>query len=297
MNQNNLEIILFYVNDQQKKLENILEIFKVVNKTITPAEMFEMCVWSIKKTMPFAQITLFTDKFTNIHGNLEGIKIVRFDDIAHDRLMFDLQRIRMEYLKKQIELGICKNYIFTDIDVIFNRNMEHIFNQEFDIACPATFHEQKYSPRGIPYESLMSIINGGLWFIKSNFNVIIFYEKWLKIMLDLAENDELVEYGKYADMVKKDFLKWWGEPHSLMIMFANEFASGNRNFIQYDGIQIKILDENLYNFAPDIIHTESGKSTIELSNTDFNNKYLFHFRGGRKLFMSSVAKHLGYTKK
>lgn len=291
-----IEIVLFYIDDKEKKIENVLGIFKTVNKLISPNEMLKMCVWSIKNTMPSAQITLFTDENTDIHESVDDISVVRFNDIQHDRLMFDLQRIRKEYLYKNLINGVDKHYIFTDIDVLFNKSMEHVFLEDFHIASPATFHDQKYSPRGIPYESLMSIINGGLWFVKTDIKVIEFYDRWLAVMLDLAATDDLSEYGKAAPTIKRDFLKWWGEPHSLMVMFAKEFASGERNLINYHGTLFRIFEENLYNYAPDIITDSSGSKTLKLTNQDFMHKYLFHFRGGRKLFMRAFAPHIGYPK-
>jgi hypothetical protein len=210
--------------------------------------------------------------------------------------MFDLQRVRKEYIAGHIAKGISKNYIFTDIDVLFNKSMEHVFLQDFDIASPATFHEQRYSPRGVPYNSLMSIINGGLWFVKTNQRVVEFYENWLQTMLELERTDDLLEYGDLAVMVKRDFLKWWGEPHSLMVMFAKDFAAGERTLINYKGTAFRILDENLYNYAPDMLKAESGADIINITDGDLGSKYLFHLRGGRKLFMRSLAALLGYPK-
>jgi len=297
MTSNEIEIVLFYIDDKEKKIENILSIFQTVNKNITPNEMLKMCVWSIKNTMPFAQITLFTDENTHIHDSIEGISVVRFNDIQHDRLMFDLQRIRKEYLYQNLLNGVIKNYIFTDIDVLFNKSMEDVFLQEFHIASPATFHDQQYSPRGIPYNSLMSIINGGLWFVKTDIKVIEFYDRWLQIMLDLSNTDDLSEYGNAAPTIKRDFLKWWGEPHSLMFMFAQDFANGERNLINYHGTLFRIFDENLYNFAPDVIKNSSGSKKISITKNDLLSKYLFHFRGGRKLFMRNFAPLIGFPKK
>jgi hypothetical protein len=210
--------------------------------------------------------------------------------------MFDLQRVRKEYITSHMASGISKNYIFTDIDVLFNKSMEHVFLEDFDIASPATFHQQSYSPRGVPYNSLMSIINGGLWFVKANERVVSFYENWLQTMLELERTDELLEYGDLASMVKRDFLKWWGEPHSLMVMFAKDFAKGERSLINYKGTLFRILDEYLYNFAPDMVKTDSGAQVINITEGDLATKYLFHLRGGRKLFMKSLAALLGFSK-
>jgi hypothetical protein len=247
-----IEIILFYINDENKNIENVLGIFKAVNENISAEEMLKMCVWSIKKTMPEATITLFTDEKTNIHDPSEEISVVRFGNISHEKLMFDLQKIRKEYISDQMKKGIEKNYIMTDIDVLFNKSMAHVFNMDFDIASPATFHNVQYSPRGVPYNSLMSIINGGLWFIKPSQKVINFYDAWMLEMLNLEKTDELAEYGNLAEMVRKDFLKWWGEPHSLMVMFGKYFAAGERELVNYNGTLFRLIDENLYNYAPNV---------------------------------------------
>jgi len=288
-----LEIILFFIDDESKQLENILPVFKKNNEGITPKKMLEICTWSIRKAMPSASITLFTDSHTNIHDTSGDLSVVRFTDIRHDKLMFDLQRIRMEYIADQMSRGVFRNYILTDIDVYFNKSMAHLFKEDFDIASPATFHDQKYSPRGVPYNSLMSIINGGLWFVKPSQKVLVFYKTWLETMLHLEKTDDLLEYGDLAKMVKKDFLKWWGEPHSLMVMFADFFAAGELELIDYHGTLFRILDESIYNYAPDQLTDSSGHSIIKITSDDLKKRFLFHFRGGRKLFMADFAKQMG----
>jgi ankyrin repeat protein len=81
-----------------------------------------------------------------------------------------------------------------------------------------------------------------------------------------------------------------------MVMFAKDFAAGERSFIRYKGTGFRLLDENIYNYAPDVVKTESGAEVINITDNDLITKYLFHMRGGRKLFMKSLAGLLGYQK-
>lgn len=287
-----IEIVLFYINDTaDKKLESILGIFKVVSQQISPKEMLEICVKSIKKNMPDASITLFTDTKTYIHDDIDDLKIQRFEDIRHDHLMFDLQRIRRDYLLHNVNTS--KSFIFTDIDVIFNKDLSSVFNFEFDIASPAKFHQNlKYSDRFVPINSLMSIINGGLWFVRPNKQTISFYNEWLDQMIYLSEYDLLDEYGPYKEMVKRDFLKWWGEPHSLMVMFGDFFKKNEKTLINYKNTKFRLIEEDIYNFAPDMVETTNQNFKLKMKESDFSEKYLFHFRGGRKIFMRQIANKL-----
>jgi len=179
--------------------------------------------------------------------------------------------------------------IFTDIDIIFNKSISHVFEGDFDVGLPATFYNNlTYSERGVPIKSLMSIINCGMFFIRSSENSIKFYDEWLATMLDLSVNDPLEEYGDSKTLVKDNFLKWWGEPHSIMVMFGPKLLRKENESFIYKGISVKIFEDADYNFAPDM-KEDNGKLTINLPKDVLENKHVFHLRGGRKLFMSQIA--------
>lgn len=290
-----VEIVLFFIEDKNKRLENILGASKVVNEIISPAEMFNMCVWSIRKNMPNASITLFTDDHTNIHNEMDNIKICRYSNIRHDFLMFDLENLRKNYIQDYIKKNIEINLIFTDIDVLFNKDLSHIFSMDFDVCSPATFYNLKHSSRGIPLNSLLSTINCGIFFVRTNNKALNFYNAWIELMLYLNEHDELKEYGDLFDRVKKDFLKWWGEPHSLMVMFGNQFMAGQRDYVYYKDTKFKIIEDSLYNFAPEMIKQPDGNLFLKMDEFHFDSCYLFHMRGARKVFMRQVANKMGFN--
>ena len=287
-----IEIVLFFMEDKNQTVENVLGIFKLVNERVSPADMLRICSLSIKKTMPDALITFLTDTDSTIHQNIEGINVIKTDKIRHEFIMFDLMKFRRDYIKEKVDSGQKVNVVFTDIDIIFNKPINHVFNNHFDVGLPATFYDNlTYSERGVPINSLMSIINCGMFFIKSNERSVQFYDHWLSTMLRLSKEDTLEEYGNSKSMVRKNFLKWWGEPHSIMVMFGPTLLRRENESFTYKGIQIRIFQDADYNFAPDM-REENGKLTILLPSDHLESKHVFHLRGGRKLFMGQVAARL-----
>ena len=289
---NSVEIVLFFMEDKNKSVENVLGIFKVVNERVSPADMLRICCLSIKKNMPEASITFLTDVDSTIHQEVENINVVTTDQIRHDFIMYDLMKFRRNYIKEKVDCGQKTNVIFTDIDIIFNKSVSHVFDGNFDVGLPATFYDNlTYSQRGVPINSLMSIINCGMFFIKSNENSVRFYDEWLATMSDLSVNDALEEYGDSRPLVKQNFLKWWGEPHSIMVMFGPQLLKKENEYFSYKDIAVKIFKDSDYNFAPDMNEVD-GKLTIHLSNDFLQSKFVLHLRGGRKLFMSQIASKL-----
>jgi len=289
---NPVEIVLFFMEDKNKSVENVLGIFKVVNERVSPADMLRICCLSIKKNMPEASITFLTDVDSTIHQGVEDINVVTTDQIRHDFIMYDLMKFRRNYIKEKINSGQKTNVIFTDIDIIFNKSVSHVFDGNFDVGLPATFYDNlTYSQRGVPINSLMSIINCGMFFIKSNENSVRFYDEWLATMSDLNVSDALEEYGDSKALVKQNFLKWWGEPHSIMVMFGPQLLKKENEYFSYKDVAIKIFKDSDYNFAPDMNEVD-GKLTIHLPNDFLQSKFVLHLRGGRKLFMSQIASKL-----
>jgi hypothetical protein len=286
---NPVEIVLFFMEDKNKSVENVLGIFKLVNEKVSPADMLRICCQSIRKNMPEASITFLTDIDSTIHLDMKGINVITTDKIRHDFIMFDLMQFRRNYIKSKVDSGHKTNVIFTDIDIIFNKSVSHVFDGDFDVGLPATFYDNlTYSDRGVPIKSLMSIINCGMFFIRSNENSVKFYDDWLATMLDLSVNDALDEYGDSKALVKDNFLKWWGEPHSIMVMFGPKLLKKENVTFKYKDIAVKIFEDADYNFAPDM-KEDNGKLTIHLPKEFLESKCVFHLRGGRKLFMSQIA--------
>ena len=287
-----IEIVLFFMEDKNKSVENVLGIFKLVNERVSPADMLRICCQSIRKNMPEAKITFLTDIESTIHREMDGINVITTDQIRHDFIMYDLMKFRRNYIQSKVDAGQQTNVIFTDIDIIFNKSLSHVFQNDFDVGLPATFYDNlNYSDRGVPINSLMSIINCGMFFIKSNENSVKFYDEWLASMMDLSVNDNLEEYGGSTALVKENFLKWWGEPHSIMVMLGPKLLRKENKSFLFKGIRINIFKDSDYNFAPDM-REENGNFTIHLPAEFLEEKYVFHLRGGRKLFMSQIASKL-----
>ena len=286
-----IEIVLFYINDNNNVVENVLGIFKTVNEHVAPSDMLMMCAKSILKYIKNAKIILITNSTTNIHKGIEGVEVLLTEEIRHDYIMYDLLKFRRSYIEKTIENGNNTNIIFTDIDILFNKSVLEIFNDDFDICMPATFYENiNFSERGVPINSLLSTINCGIFFVKPTLESLYFYNNWCELMLQLSANDKLEEYGEFKNIVQKDFLKWWGEPHSLMVLLGGILKKHNNNFT-FKNTKIKIVQDNLYNYAP-MLSENNGKFNLDIAKESLENTYVFHMRGGRKLFMKQVAQLL-----
>jgi hypothetical protein len=286
-----IEIVLFYINDNNNVVENVLGIFKTVNDYVAPADMLMMCAKSILKNMQNVKIILITNSVTNIHNGIEGVEVIITEEIRHEYIMFDLLKFRRDYIEKNIENGNNANIIFTDIDILFNKSVSEIFNDDFDVCLPATFYKNiNFSERGVPINSLLSTINCGIFFIKPTLETLYFYNAWSELMLQLSTSDNLEEYGDYKNMVQKDFLKWWGEPHSLMVLLGVQLKSNNSKFT-FKNTKIKIVQDDLYNYAP-ILSENKGRFNLDIAKESLENTYVFHMRGGRKLFMKKMAQLL-----
>lgn len=291
---NQVEVVLFYMDDPENKISGVLTGLKDAYSKIDPIKMLRMSVWSVSKHMPKANITLFTDFDTKVPDDIPKLKILRLDSIRHDFCDYDLYHARMNYIKEHFHSEKKTNFIFTDIDTLFAKDMALIFENDFDVAIPRTLYpDLKYSERGVPIGSLMSNINCGLFFVRTNSESIKFFDLWLKEFSYLADNDELIEYGSYKNKVKENFYKWWGGPHTLMVMFA-KYLREKKDNINFHGTKILFVDDEVYNYAPDVIN-ENNQLRIKILNEQFERTFMFHFRGSRKYFMELVAKKLGYN--
>jgi len=67
--------------------------------------------------------------------------------------------------------------------------------------------------------------------------------------------------------------RWSGGQISLGILLRRHLEQQHSELLEVDGIRIKLLDKNRYNYAP-----ESG-------NEDLSNRSVIHYHGGRKRWM------------
>lgn len=278
------EVILFYINDKENEIENILPGF-AFNRNIKPSEMLELCAKSITKSMPEAKIVLITNSHTSIHQNIENIEVINADDIGHDKLILDLHVFRRQYI--QSKLGRNVNLIFTDIDVLINKDLSVIFDQDFDLATtidPAS--NPRLNARGLPTDgSLMFNFTGGIYFVKCTQASLNFYDHFLSTWRALADSENFSSYGTRAQEVKTHFLRWWGELHTLSTIFGIDVLNGRTNRANLSGADWLFLPERKYNFAPEVTNRAG---TLSINIESVAEVGVVHFRGIRKVFMPLV---------
>lgn len=285
----NAEMVLFFVNDKEQDLEKLLHL-QQVNQMITPAQTLQACVQSLRRHTPNARIALITDADTNIHSAEDRIEVLRDGGIAFDRLIYDRVRVYKEYLEKALEEGRTAPIFFLDTDLLINKNLLDAFALPFDVGFTATFPKNlAYSARGLVMNSNMTPVNGGVMMCRPTRAAVQFYREWLSLIETLGATDDLAEYGHAIDAVRKDFLKWWGAQHALMVMLGRQMLAGERDRIMYNDAHVRIFDGSLYNYSPPILDAPNGSKMIDISESDTVTRYVFHMKGVRKLFIPQLS--------
>ncbi len=279
-------IVLFFTEDREKRLQAELG---NPDAALAPSQMLVLCVESIRRVMPQCPVVLVTDETFDAPGLPDDLTLVRHADIRHGHLMYDRLRVQKQYVDALLEHGEEVDLVFMDIDILLNRALDDVFGSDFDLAFPATFYpDLKYSERGVPLNSLMSIINGGVLFARSSEATSRFFGAWMQQMEYLFQHDALEEYGALKGRVREHFMSWWGEPHTLMVMFGRAFMAGQRKHVRYQGIKVAILEDALYNYAPEIERVGDNWQ-ISVTDQDRRSRFVFHLRGQRKVFMVQLA--------
>lgn len=278
------EVILFYISDKEGEIENILPGF-AFNKNIKPEEMLDLCAKSIARSMPEAKIVLITNSSTSIHHGIENIEVINADEISHEKLIYDLHTFRRQYIKSKIGLNV--NLIFTDIDILINEDLGVLFDHDFDLATTIDpLSNKNLSVRGLPTDgSLMFNFTGGIYFVKCNENTLSFYDDFLRQWKSISESENFSDYGNRSSEVQKHFLRWWGELHTLSLIFGTDVLNGQVDRATLKHAKWIFFPEKRYNFAPNITN-DSGKMSIRIEG--IQHVGVIHFRGIRKVFMPLV---------
>jgi len=279
-----VEVVLFFIDDKNAEIESILPGFKF-NKNIKPSLMLDLCVKSITKNMSNAKIVLVTNSSTFIHAEIKNIEVINADQISHEKLIYDLHLFRREYIKSKI--GSNTNVIFTDIDVLVNKDLGKLFDQDFDLATTIDPNSNaSLDDRGLPCDgSLMFNFTGGIYFAKCNENSLNFYDEFLKKWKYLSTSEIFNNYGVRSIEVEQHFLRWWGELHTLSLIFGLDILSAKKDHAIIDGAKWLFFPERIYNYAPEIINKDGS---LSIKVTDINDIGVIHFRGIRKIFMQII---------
>ena len=109
-------------------------------------------------------------------------------------------------------------------------------------------------------------------------------------MKDIEERKTYAEPGWYQDCAQSGTEGWfWNTKEYAYACGAGDSAYGQAAEEQMYAIALN-------NFAKRINGTVNSETVINITDNDLITKYLFHMRGGRKLFMKSLAGLLGYQK-
>ena len=285
---NKLEILLFYITDKNSQIENVLSGFKK-NREVAPELMLQLCVKFFAKHHPNADIYLITNNETNIHLGIPRLQLIRTDAISHEKILFDLTIFRKAYLESKLNKNI--DIIFTDIDVLINQNLAHVFLNTFDVATTIdTQSNPLLNHFGLPINSLMFNFTGGIYFVRSNQKALDFYDAIIDSWIWNSNNYDFLEYGKHASNVERDFYKWWGELHSVSYFLGKDVLTGKVSRKVVKNIDMLFLPEIEYNYAPNF-SVENEVILLDSVET-LSQKKMIHFRGIRKAFMEKVASEL-----
>jgi len=287
-----LEVQLFYVDDQDHELESVVSSFKD-NRAVKKTRLIEICAESIVKKNPSACVTLVTDMKSFPNNNFENLEIVRINTIQPQSLLFDLNLYRRNYIRERTTQE--DRIFFTDIDVLVNCDLNLLFEHDFDIQTSIDSQMQgPINKQGLPLGHMGYRFTGGGFFVKCNERSLNFFDEYLALWRLLAERSNFETMGKYSSLIKRDFLKWWGEIHTFSAMAGVDALSGLTDSKTISGCKFRFLDEVFYNYAPNNLDPYGDDLNFldqyerELLKKFFDKKSIIHFRGNRKKYMPQI---------
>lgn len=284
-----IEVIVNYAVNANGEIEEVLPGFNAAYKQAGYLQMTELCGRSVKKSLPNSKLILFTNQ--KLEENCASFDHVYYDNIRLTHFEYDQLCFRIDYLKQKI--GWDGVLVFTDIDVLFNKNIiENIDFAEDVYLGISPDNNKNLNPEGLPDEHLMYNTTTGIYICKPTERAISFFEMIKQKIESDYSSSNYDSYKKSADRVKDDFFKWWCILHSLSLYLGKEILSGHHKNLRTSKFNLGFIDERFFNYAPNIINAESARK-IDIKEIDYQNVKMFHFRGLRKVFMSEVAQKIG----
>jgi len=283
------EIVLFFVEDKAQEIKAALPFSEAVKKQITDAQMFRLCVQSIRQRMPDSRITLITDGATQIHEGCDDVTVIRDTAITMSTLITGRVRVSRDYLARCVRESDAGTVIFMDTDILVNLDLMDAFREDFDVGFTVSFDPSlAYSERGIPINSQKTPVNGGVMFARANQAALDFYTAWVENIHTQKDSDDFAEYGTYAEDVKKFYYQWWGAQHVLQLMLGRGIKAG-RTTMESAGARVRLFERDIYNFSPRYQAGKTGSLSIDITPQDFKMRYVFHMKGPRKVLMQNLA--------
>ncbi len=232
-----------YLNNSKIRLKKKLTF---INKEFDQRAMIATMFKSVRLFHPGCKCIVLTDNNTDNFPMASECEIKRFD-IDPRKIILSRLIAQIEYLKKY---AVHEDVLFLDSDIIVNANLEHVFNQDFDIAV--TFRESK---KGMP-------VNGGMLFVsgRRKERSLAFFERVYAIYMNTYAHHDV----------------WWGDQFALRdALNLRDFTANT--VVDADGVRVLLLSCDEYNYHP----PESYRSIL----VELKNKKVLHFKDMRKKMM------------
>lgn len=204
--------------------------------------MIGMMFDSASHTHADCRKVVVTDEQTSFQSR-EGVEVFR---TGFDSQLPSLARSKawVEFLR---QTAPDSHIVFLDYDVIIQQNLEHVFDQCFDVGL--TYREHFRWP-----------INAGIQFL---------HAARLSRALELYKKVVTVSAESYQDWVV-----WAADQHALRDLVCADFAGEGPCLHRKNGFEFLLLPCCDYNYSAD--------RNWDLANASYHQKKVLHFKGHHK---------------
>jgi hypothetical protein len=219
------------------------------------------------------EVLLLTNKRFSAYVIQDGFsRIIIDDNISKGNL--DFSRVTMQHrLAKELrdERGVI-NLCFVDHDVLFSADIEHFYSKTFDFGATVNFNDFLFDQHFLPLNTGIASVNAGVQLCKTSNECIAFLEKKIIYANWAEENRQSI-----PTPLNPSPYAWGCDQISMMLLFNRQIYQNNQKTFNIDDAIVTIFSTNILNYSPDI------NSSINLRQ--FNDHYIWHFKGQRKRFM------------
>lgn len=226
------------------------------------ADLVSIMIQSVRKNIPTAKIVQLSDNNTQRIDNVD--EYYTFGEFSQY-----LMPTRLDYQARYLmhRCGIGEHVAFVDPDVIFQDDINPMFDDDFDIGLTWRDNMGQLS-ESMPF-------NTGIVLTKNSQQAQQFWDNGSKAIL--AANEQIKT--------------WYGDQLFIAnaIGIAN-YESRTSDFITNNGINFKVFPCQQYNYSP--INDEPMRIIANTSTDDcetmvrLKNKTMLHFKGGLKDIMA-----------
>lgn len=246
-----ITFVTHFVQLSPIELEKINEIVSEFSKNATyynpnPKELISLMMRSAKNTHPHAEFVILSDEKTQIE--MQGVELFRRPRTPCD-INFERVRIRAEFLK---EYQKNRHIIFLDWDILIQKNLEHIFDQESSLIL--THRKSKN--------------------LKCNDGVIGVHAKAKKEVAAFFDRT-LAAYPYLGD---PKFRRWLGFQRIIHEIIQPHIKTPGVNYFNFMNLKVCLLPDIIYNFSPIF---------LESLNCLCPHAAIIHFKGNRKKMMAA----------